>query len=72
MIKSEDECVGCSSLGLPCLGSACPNRNVIRFYCNKCECEDEILYIKDGDHLCKECLLASFEQINDDNYERYM
>lgn len=56
MLKYEDECVGCSSLGLPCMGNACPNRNVPRYYCDECECED-ILYWYENRQLCGDCLL---------------
>ena len=52
MIIYEDECVGCSSLGLPCYGSACPNRNVPYVFCD--ECGDDI--DRDSDyHLCDKC-----------------
>ena len=40
MIKIENDCVGC---GLPCLGSACPYREVPYFYCDDCEYEYEEL-----------------------------
>lgn len=39
MIYYENECVGCSSLGLPCYGATCPNRNVPHIQCDKCHTE---------------------------------
>ena len=59
MKKIEDECVSC---GLPCLGSACPYRNVMRFYCDKCG-EEATLYHYDDKELCAECLLKEFEVV---------
>ncbi len=58
MVVYENECVDC---GLPCLGNACPYRNVARRYCDKCK--EEIFgdyYEDDGDELCACCLLERF------------
>lgn len=60
MKKMENECVGCVGLGLLCLGSSCPNRNVIRFYCDECG-EEGKLYHCDGMEICEECLLKKFD-----------
>ena len=57
MRKIENECVDC---GLPCLGNSCPNRNVVRFYCDRCK-EETTLYDYYGEEICKECLLREFE-----------
>lgn len=59
MIKRENECVDC---GLPCLGSSCPNRNVIRIYCDKCGEEGKI-YHYDGEHLCITCIEDTLEEV---------
>lgn len=67
MKKIEDECVGCADLGLPCLGLGCPNRNVVRFYCDRCGCEDK-LYHYNGEELCEECLLENFETVEGSEY----
>lgn len=40
MLKHVDECVGCPP-EKGCLGSACPNRNVPRWFCDECENEFE-------------------------------
>lgn len=57
MKKIENECVSC---GLPCLGSSCPYREVIRFYCDRCG-EEKTLYHYEDEELCKDCLLEEFE-----------
>lgn len=63
MIKKENECVDC---GLPCLGSSCPNRNVIRIYCDKCGDEGKI-YHYDGEHLCISCIEETLEEVDADD-----
>ena len=55
MIKYEDECVGCVSIGLPCLGSGCPNLHVPHTYCDECG-EEARLYEYDGEELCIDCI----------------
>ena len=62
MLKYEDECVGCSSTGLPCLGAACPNRNVPRHYCDECGNETK-LYEYDDRELCADCVLESLKVV---------
>lgn len=49
MIVFENHCCDCAVPGYPCLGSACPLRNVPVHYCDKCGAE-----IREGD-LCEEC-----------------
>lgn len=63
MIKKENECVDC---GLPCLGSSCPNRNVIRIYCDKCGDEGKI-YHYDGEHLCIGCIEETLKKVEPDD-----
>ena len=60
MKRISDECVGCPP-EMGCLGKACPNRCVERYYCDVCgsELEDEI-YSVDGEDLCIECLKERF------------
>lgn len=60
MKKIEDECVGCKSVGLYCLGISCPYKNVVRFYCDKC-LEEATLYHYEDEELCADCLLEEFE-----------
>lgn len=60
MKKIQNECVGCMSTGMHCLGNSCPNRNVVRFYCDRCNAETT-LYNYYGEELCEECLLKEFD-----------
>jgi hypothetical protein len=61
MIKYENHCVDC---GKPCLGNACPYRNVPVCYCDNCN--DELpadgAYEFDGEDLCEDCLKAKFKK----------
>ena len=60
MKKIANECVGCKDIGLHCLGLSCPNKSVVRFYCDRCE-EETTLYHYDGEELCKNCILEEFD-----------
>lgn len=67
MKKVVDECVNCTHIGFPCLGNRCPNKNVVRFYCDRCGDEDK-LYDYYGEELCAECLLEEFNVIEGSEY----
>lgn len=56
MVKIKNECVGCKSLGIPCMGNDCMYRNVKRYYCDKCGNEVNELHDYDDMQLCDECL----------------
>lgn len=62
MKVTENECVGCTDLGLPCLGSSCSNRNVVRYYCDECGSE-ETLYNYEGYELCELCIIKKYKVI---------
>lgn len=62
MKRIENECVGCTSVGLYCMGDSCPNRNVTHYYCDYCDRERK-LYHYDGDEICEECLLKQFDVV---------
>lgn len=62
MIKYENECVGCPP-EMGCLGVTCPNRNVPRFYCDKCKCEAEELWTLEGYEVCEDCLKTLFPKV---------
>lgn len=55
MKKVVNECVGCKSIGLHCVGAGCPNRAVEHFYCDKCK-EEKPLYEWDAGELCIDCI----------------
>lgn len=68
MKKYEDECLGCTTLGLRCQGDTCVNRNVVRYYCDRCkwEYEPEELYVTDDDEeLCTDCLLSDYKTVKE-------
>ena len=62
MKSIENECVGCPP-ELGCLGIICPNRNVARFYCDRCG-EEGKLYHYDSEEICEECLLKEFDVVD--------
>lgn len=65
----EDECVGCSTMGLACLGSSCPYRNVPHYFCDDCEDEFEpeaLYYDEDTDkELCATCTLKKYKTVKE-------
>lgn len=62
MVRYEDECVGCSSMGLHCLGRSCRNRNVPHLYCDKCG-DEEKLYEFEGRELCISCIENELQEV---------
>ena len=62
MKKVSNECVGCPP-EMGCLGGTCPNRNVTRYYCDKCG-EEEQLYEYDGKELCLDCIEKELIKVN--------
>lgn len=54
MIRYENECVGCPP-ERGCLGSACSNRNVPRYYCDRCGEEVDAYFDIDGEMICDDC-----------------
>ena len=63
MRRTEDNCVGCSTIYGSCLGAGCPNRNQIVLVCDKCEADVDKLYEYEGEELCQECLLDTVPQV---------
>ncbi len=64
MIIYENECVGCTDSGIPCMGKGCPNRRVPRFYCDECR-EEATLYDFDGRELCIDCIAENLEEVTE-------
>lgn len=58
----ENECVGCPP-DMGCLGSACPNRHVAHFYCDKCKQEVDDLYDYDDKQICLDCIVKQLKKI---------
>lgn len=67
MISYEDRCVGCTSMGLHCLGDGCPNMNIKILTCDRCGEQTDEAWEVDGEHLCEDCLKASFDKVSVDN-----
>ena len=63
MKKTENECVGCTSMGLPCLGSGCHHRAVTRWYCDKCGDETQLYHFEDQE-LCIDCIVSMLEEVD--------
>ena len=59
MVRMVSRCIGCSSMGLPCLGRGCPNYEVPEYVCDKCgyEIDSDIYTDEEYEHLCEDCLL---------------
>lgn len=66
MVMMENECCQCATENYPCLGSACPNRNVPHLECDKCHEEVDDLYETENGQLCAECVLGMFEKVKVD------
>lgn len=62
MIKIINECCDCAVPAYPCLGSACPRRNVPHYYCDKCK-DEERLYYYEGQELCIGCIEDLLEEV---------
>lgn len=60
MQRIENECVQC---GFPCKGNDCPNRNVRRYYCDRCGDETD-LYEFCGEELCIDCIIKELPKVN--------
>ena len=63
MTKIENHCVGCTDLGLHCIGNGCRNRHVEVHYCDRCGDEIGRDIHEDGDkEYCRDC----YEEINEE------
>jgi hypothetical protein len=59
----KDECVGCPP-EIGCLGSSCPYKNVVHYYCDDCG-EETQLYYYDGKELCIDCIEKTLEKVEE-------
>ena len=57
MVETDNYCVGCPGMGLPCLGNGCPySHDITTVFCDQCG-EDDVRIYQDGeDQLCARCL----------------
>ncbi len=60
----ENQCCSCATPAYPCIGSACPNRNVLVYYCDICNSpiEEGHLYCVDEEDVCEDCLKNKFRK----------
>ena len=65
MVRIENHCVGCTDLGLHCIGSSCPNRRVEVHYCDKCRSELMRIFEVDGKEFCRDCYNEQCEEYDD-------
>ena len=63
MITYEDECCGCATPSYPCMGSACPYRNVPYLYCDRCNEDVDNLYEYEGEQVCIDCIVKSLDKV---------
>jgi hypothetical protein len=59
----EDECVGCPP-EIGCLGSSCPYKDVVHYYCDNCG-EETQLYYYDDKELCIDCIEKTLEKVEE-------
>lgn len=62
MKKIIDNCVGCTDIGLQCIGKSCPNKAYLSSVCDSCEREVK-LYKYNGGEYCSECILDELEEV---------
>ena len=58
MIKYENQCYSC---GQPCIN--CGLKHVPVLICDECGQEVERLFKVDYDHVCAECILGQYEEV---------
>ena len=59
--RYESECVECPP-EMGCLGDACPKRNVLKYYCDECDAEEE-LFNYNGRELCIDCIKDLLQKV---------
>jgi hypothetical protein len=65
MRSIENHCVGCTDLGLHCIGRHCRNRNVEVHYCDICGSELFKIHKADGKELCEDCYNEQYGEDDD-------
>lgn len=64
MQRVDNECVGCTSMGLPCMH--CGRKHVSHYVCDGLNCEEDTIsgtkLYEDGDkHYCLKCLIENYK-----------
>lgn len=60
MTRIEDDCNGCTDMGLPCRN--CGRDRTPHYYCDRCG-DETTLYRFDDEELCEDCLLKCFDVV---------
>ena len=60
MTRIEDDCNGCTYIGLPCRN--CGRDKIPHCYCDKCGYEAKLFRFDDKE-LCADCLLEQFDVV---------
>lgn len=63
MIRYENHCCDCAVPGYPCEGDACPNINVLVYYCDICSNDSPAEYIFEDEHYCEECATEYLKEV---------
>ena len=71
MVRFIHECVGCSSMGFPCMGHSC-TQGYMEVICDWCDEEVDQLYVLDGDEVCEDCLLATLDQDEEEDWDEVL
>lgn len=69
MKRVENNCVGCTGMGLPCVHCG-RDHDYVYYECDSCDkttLNEDILYEDDGKHYCLECLIKK----NMNDFVRY-
>lgn len=61
MVRFIKECVGCTDIGLPCMGYGC-TQGYMEIKCDWCDCDADELYKYYGDEICRDCLLGDLDK----------
>lgn len=70
MKRYESECVGCTSIGLHCMGRSCPYRNVPHWYCDRCKFEEKLFHYE-GEEVCADCIIKAIKEETGEEYDEY-
>lgn len=56
----DNNCINCPSMGMPCMGDICNNKETVIFKCDNCGVSDT-LYKFEGQELCIDCISDELE-----------
>ena len=70
MVEYENECVGCTAMGLPCMGRSCPYQRVPHWHCDRCKFEEKLFHYND-EELCVDCIIKAVKEETGEEYDEY-